>query len=412
MRGTAGLAIAVLLVAGAARADDDEISALPRAATDPPKNEYARFSFREPSGWKDLPKVGVSGYVLPQFELVSLRSALPRDKTQYGAKGTRAGFAVYGSPWNDFTYIAHLVVAPSGVENVALLSPAATQSIGFTLSTSTGTTLDFEEVSLGYRPDSWVQVKAGFIRLPFSLGQTTPIPEQMFPFRAPITGEIQSGADASVLSTFRFFDARLVVNAAAFLGASLGGAVASNQTVHGPAFLASVAAHPLGEMSTHEGDEGRKPFRFAFGIGTIYRRATAFDPTGYEASHFDDVRLAAWARAAAHGFYAQAEYLRRNRTDDVSGRPNKSDGFYAEASYYQPVGTSAVGPILRAGQLQTSADFSPRRFRSFEAGLAFYPHGRAREPEGLRIIVEYYLATTSPLDETQHEGLVQLQLEF
>ena len=412
MRAALGLVIASVFVVGAAWADDDEISALPPATTEPARAPSARFSFRDPTGWKDLAKVGVSGYILPQFELVSLRSALPRDKTQYGAKGTRAGFAIYGSPWNDFTYIAHLVVAPAGVENVALLSPAATSSIGFTLSTTTGTTIDFEEVSLGYRPDSWVQVKAGFIRLPFSLGQTTPIPEQMFPFRAPLTGEIQSGADAAVLSTFRFFDARLVLNASAFLGASLGGAVASNQTVRGPAFLASVAAQPLGAMSMHEGDEGRSPFRFAFGIGTIYRRATAFDPTGYEASHFDDVRLSAWARAAVHGFYAQAEYLRRNRTDDVSGRPSRSDGFYGEASYWIPVQTTALGPILRAGQIQTSADFSPRRFRSFEAGLAFYPHGQTREPEGLRLIVEYYLSTTSPLPETQHEGLVQLQLEF
>ena len=412
MRAVALLAIASFFVAGAARADDEEVSALPPATTEPAKTEPVRFTFRDAPGWKDLAKVGVSGYILPQFELVSLRSALPRDKTQYGAKGTRAGFAIYGSPWKDFTYVAHLVVAPAGVENVALLSPSAAPSIGFTLSTATGTTIDFEEVSLGYKPASWVQVKAGFIRLPFSLGQTTPIPEQMFPFRAPVTGEIQSGADASVLSTFRFFDARLVLNAAAFLGASLGGATSSNQTVRGPAFLASVTAQPLGAMSTHEGDKGRGPFRFAFGIGTIYRRATAFDPTGYEASHFDDIRLAAWARAAVHGFYAQAEYLRRNRTDDVSGRPNRSDGFYGEASYYVPLKTTALGPILRAGQIQTSADFSPRRYRSFEAGVAFYPHARTREPEGLRIIVEYYLAETSPLDETQHEGLVQLQLEF
>ena len=423
MRRTLSLVLGLVLVAGVARAADDEdddpsISPHPIGAVDPAqKRPPARpFTFREATGWRDLSsKVDVSGYLLPQFQIVSLQSALPRDKTQYGAKGTRAGFAIHGSPWQDFTYIAHVVLAPAGVENVVLLSPAAGPSIGFTLPTSTGASIDFEEVTLGYRPEPWVQIKAGFLRVPFSLGQTTPIPKQMFPFRPPVTGEIQSGADAALLGTFRLLDARLVLNAAMFLGASLGGSVNPNQSVRGPAFLASVAAHPLGMMSMREGDESRGPFRFALGVSSIYRRATAFDPTGYEASNFDDVRLSAFARASVRGFYAQAEYLRRNRSDDDSGSPNRSEGFYAEASYYQPLGPHAriaLGPLLRAGQIETSADFAPRTFRSFEAGVAFYPHARGAEPERLRIILEYFLARTSPLDETQHEGLAQLQLEF
>lgn len=407
-----GLALALALAARGAHAADDDLTPLPGATVTGAASAPVPFTFRQQPGWANLAsKVDVSGYVLPQFQVVRLSSALPRDQTQYGAKGTRAGFAIYGSPWADFTYVAHIVLAPAGVEDVNLLSTSAAPSFGFTIP-ATGATIDFEEVSLGYRPQSWVLVKAGIMRLPFSVAQLTPIPMQMFPFRPPVTGDIQSGADASVLASFRPFGEKLLLNAGAFLGQSLGGAVSSGQSVRGPAFLASVAAQPLGPMSMREGDESRGPLRIALGVGTIYRRATAFDPTGYEASSFNDVRIAGWARASYRGFYAQAEYLRRNRNDDVSGRPNRSEGFYAEASYFVPAGSIGFGPLARAGQIKTSAEFAPRTFRSLEAGIAFYPHARQKEPERLRILLEYYLAHTSPLDETQHEGLAQLQLMF
>ena len=411
-----GLALLILIghATPAFAQEDDGMSAHPVAATEAAKEGKSGtpFSFRQPFGWKDLPsKIDISGYLLPQFEVVSIPSALPRDKTQYGARGTRAGFAFYGSPWPEFSYLAHVVVSPAGTENLTLLSPGTQPSVGFTVSTATQTSIEIEQASVGYRPASWFLVQTGLLRVPFSLGQTTPIPEQMFPFRPPVTGEFQSGSDASILTTFNLFDQKLLLNAGMFLGTSLG-ALNPNQTVRGPAFLGSVVAQPLGEMSMREGDEKRGPFRFAFGVGTIYRRAKAFDTTGYEASSFDDVRFSAWARASFKGFYAQGEYLRRLRTDDLSGRPQKSEGGYGEASYFQPIGTVGLAPMIRAGTIQTSADFSPLKFTSFEAAIAFFPRAKEAEPEKLRILIEYLAATTSPLDETEHEGLVQLQLEF
>ena len=412
------LALALLILIGhvspALAQDDDGLSAFPAAATAPPKEgaDAVPFSFRQPVGWKDLAsKIDISGYLLPQFELVSIPSALPRDRTQYGAKGTRAGFAFYGTPWPDFTYFAHITVSPAGTENLTLLSTGAQPSVGFTVSTATQTSVDIEEASVGYRPTKWLLFRTGLLRVPFSLGQVTPIPEQMFPFRPPITGEFESGTDASLLATLNLFDQRLFVNAGVFLGTSLG-ALNPNETVRGPAFIGSVVAQPLGAMSMREGDENRGPFRFALGFGTIYRSAKAFDPTGYEASTFDDVRFAAWARASFKGVYVQGEYLRRLRTDDLSGRPQKSEGGYGEASYFQPIRSVGLGPILRAGVIQTSADFSPLKFTDFEGGLSFFPRGKEAEPEKLRIQVLYLVAKTSPLDEIEREGLIQLQLEF
>ena len=405
----------LLWPAVARAAEDDGLTAFPAAATAPAsetKKEAVPFSFRNLTGWKDLgAKIDVGGYLQPTFQLVSIDSALPRDKTQYGARGTRAGFVAYGTPLEKFTYVAHIVVAPAGVEDIALLSPTAVSNIGFSLPIAAQTAVYVEEASLSYHATEGFLLKAGLMHLPFSLAQTTPIPEQMFPFRPAQTGEFQSGDDAALLATYRLFDAKLVLNASAFLGTSLGDPN-QNQTLRGPSFLGGVTAQPLGEMSTQEGDASRGPLRFAFGVASTYRRATAFDLTGYEASRFDDVRFTGWVRVAAHGFYAQAEYLRRNRTDDLSGRPDKSEGYYAAASYFQPVSKVAVAPVVRAGSIQTSADFDPRRFTSFEAGLAFYPRATEDEPERLRLLVEYFYAHVSPLDETQHEGVVQLQLEF
>lgn len=393
----------------------DGLTPFPAAATTPAselKKDPVPFSWRTVTGWKDLgAKIDVGGYLQPTFQLVSIDSAVPRDKTQYGARGTRAGFVAYGTPLEKFTYVAHIVIAPAGVEDIALLSPTASSNIGFSLPTGASTAVYVEEASLSYHAAESVLLKAGLMHLPFSLGQTTPIPEQMLPFRPPQTGEFQSGDDAALLATYRPFDAKLTINAGAFLGTSFG-SPDPNQTVRGPSLLGGVTAQPLGEMSTQEGDPNRGPLRLAFGVAATYRRATSFDLTGYEASKFDDVRFTGWARIAAHGFYAQAEYLRRNRTDDLSGRPDKSEAYYAAASYFQPVGKIGIGPVIRAGSIKTSADFDPRRFTSFEAGLAFYPRATEDEPERLRLVVEYFYAHVSPLDETQHEGVVQLQLEF
>lgn len=389
---------------------NDGLTPHPRAAT--AEGEAPSFSFARPFGWSESgPRLDVSGYLLPQFEVVSLPSALPREQLAYGARGTRAGFALYGMPMSGWSYIAHVVLTPAGTESLTVLSPTPEPAIGITPPTATQSSLSVEEATIGYRPATWFMAKTGIVRIPFSLGQATPIPKQMFPFRPPPTSEFQSGADAGVLGTFALFDARLVGNLGMFLGSSLG--IANpNQTVRGPAFAASIAAHPLGAMSLREGDQSRKSFAFAVGFASIYRRATSFESTGYESSQFDDVRFAAWARASFRGVYVQGEYLRRLRTDDLSGRPSASEGGYGEASYYHPIGSVAIGPLIRAGVLSTSLDFAPRKFTSLEAGIAFYPRAGIEEPEKLRIIVEYLTASTAPLPEVQREGLAQLQLEF
>lgn len=390
-----------------------EVSAHPRAAIDPPEAKPEAWSFSHPLAWPEpTTRLDAAGYVLPQFQYVSLPSALPRDKTQYGARGSRVGFAIHGNPLEGFSYMAHFVIAPAGTDRVTLLSPNSTPALGITLPTSTGTAVEVEEATLGYRPAQWLELKLGAVRMPFTVAQTTPVPKQMFPVRAPQSSEFQSGADTGLLTTFAPFAGKLQVAGGVFLGTSLGGG-AANQSVRGPALSAQVSAHPLGAMSLREGDLGRGPLRVAFGFSSIYRRARLLDQTGYETTSFTDTRFAAWLRAHWSGFYVQGELMKRLRTDDLSGRPSVSEGAYAQASYYQPVGTSmAFGPVARAGVVTNDIGFQPRKFTSFEGGLAFYPRADNAEPEKLRILVEYLQAELSPFDELQREGLVQLQLEF
>lgn len=390
-----------------------EVSPHPRAAIDPPEPKPEAWSFSHPLAWPEATtRLDAAGYVLPQFQYVSLPSALPRDKTQYGARGSRVGFAIHGNPLEGFSYMAHFVIAPAGTDRVTLLSPNSTPALGITLPTSTGTAVEVEEATLGWRPAQWLELKLGAVRMPFTVAQTTPVPKQMFPVRAPQSSEFQSGADTGLLATFAPFAGRLQVASGVFLGSSLGGG-AANQTVRGPALSAHVSAHPLGAMSLREGDLGRGPLRVAVGFSSIYRRARLLDQTGYETTAFTDTRFAAWLRAHVAGVYVQGELMKRLRTDDLSGRPSVSEGAYAEASYYQPIGTTmALGPIARAGVVTNDIGFSPRKFTSFEGGLAFYPRAEGPEPEKLRILVEYLQAELSPFDELQREALVQLQLEF
>jgi hypothetical protein len=403
--------------------DEETTTALPRAATEPrksspdpgkaaPREGGAPFSFSAPDAWPQVvERVAVSGYLLPQFEIASLPSALPRDQLQYGARGTRAGFALHGTPFEAWSYMLHAVVTPSGTDTLAILSPTSAPSATITLPTATGTSIDVEEATVTYRPAKWFLAKAGVLRIPFSLAQTTPIPKQMFPTRPAETTTFQSGADEGALATLLLFDARLQANVGVFLGSSLGVAT-PNQTVHGAAFAASIQAHPLGAMSLREGDQSRGPFRFAVGVGSIYRSATSYDATGYQASQFNDLRLAAWVRAQFKGIYLQGEYLRRLQTADLSGRPLVSDGAYGQASYYQPVGGVAFGPLVRVGIVSADEDFASSTFKSFEGGIAFYPRARMDEPEKLRLIAEYIGASVAPLTEVEREGLVQLQLEW
>jgi hypothetical protein len=392
-----------------AAVDPATASQQPAASQTQPEEAPPFFIFSHPFAWpQTVERIAVTGYVLPQFEYVSLPYALPRDQRSYGAKGSRAGFAIHGTPFEAWSYILHAVVTPAGTESITILSPTTATSTPLVVTTSNAS-VGVEEGTITYRPVSWFQAKGGALRIPFTLGQVTPIPEQMFPIRPAETLSFQNGPDVGFLVTVAPFDARLQANVGIFDGLSLP-VSNSTQTLRGVAFAGSLEAHPLGAMAMREGDPDRGPFRFAVGVGSILHEATAFDTTGYEATHIQDLRLDISLRASFKGLFFQGEYMRHLQTDDLTGRPILDSGAYAEASYYQPIGKVAFGPLLRVGQLATTVEFAESKFTSVEGALAFYPKADLKEPERLRIIAEYLNASIAPLTEIEREGLIQVQL--
>jgi hypothetical protein len=234
----------------------------------------------------------------------------------------------------------------------------------------------------------------------------------MFPIRPAATLAFQNGADEGLLNTFAFLGSRIQANLGIYDGTSLG-SFDPAQPTRGPVLGASLEAHPLGAMPLREGDQDRGPPRFALAAGTLYRSATAFDSTGYEASTFKDTRLSLSARASWYGAYVQGEFLRRVQSDSLSGRPIIATGGYGEASFYfplSPLADIAFAPLFRYGGITVDQDFAPRTFTSIEAGLAFYPRSDYAEPERLRVIAEYLGANVKPQNESEHEVLIQLQL--
>jgi hypothetical protein len=378
----------------------------------PPKPSW---TWDQPLGpWpQQVDRVTPGGYLLPQFELVSLPTALPRDQLAYGARGTRVGFAIGGTPYEQWSYMAHVVLVPAGTENLAVLEPTqnstANTPAGVIAPTQNGTLVTIEEISVSFRPLSFYRAKIGFMRIPFTVGQQVAIPKQMFPIRPAATIAFQSGADEGFLNTLAFLDGRIQGHFGVFDGSSLG-ALDPQEVVRGPVIGGSLETHPLGLMPLREGDQDRGPPRFALGVGALYRSASAFDTTGYEATTFKDTRFALSGRASWYGLYLQGEFMKRVRADNLSDRPAVSTGGYGEASFYFPVSSVAFSPLVRYNALSVDQDFSPRTFTSFEVGLGFYPYTALAEPDRLRIIIEYLGANVKPQNESQKEGLIQIQL--
>jgi hypothetical protein len=169
---------------------------------------------------------------------------------------------------------------------------------------------------------------------------------------------------------------------------------------------------PLGAMPETEGDPKRGPFRFGLGLGTIYRQGSLFEPDGYQATLFHEVRVDAALRVAFRGLFLQGEYLRRQLIDDLSNRPATATGAYVQGSFFQPIGGVAIAPLARYGISIEDQDFSPRKSIELEAGLAFYPFANLDDPNKFRIILQYQGERRLPEEETAYGGVVHAQLKW
>ena len=101
-----------------------------------------------------------------------------------------------------------------------------------------------------------------------------------------------------------------------------------------------------------------------------------------------DFRYTASVAGSFKGLFLQAELIRRSATDDYAGRPAAATGVYAQGSYFIPVSTAfGVAPIGRIGSLVVDEAFAPRKTRTLDTGISFYPF--IEDPTALKVILQY-----------------------
>jgi hypothetical protein len=270
-----------------------------------------------------------------------------------------------------------------------------------------------EEATATFAPHPVVDIRAGIMRIPFTLEQQTPNAELMFPNRSPPNDVFLTSSDVGALLEGHFGSGRLEASAGVFSGNSLGLTLKST-VVRGVATSFRADVNPFGAFPFWEGDPKRGPFRLGAGFGLIYRPVTLYDEeSGYEVASAHDVRVCASLRMAFAGIFLGVEYLHRQQTDSASSRPQTADGAYAQASYFFRILTwLGIAPIGRLGFVVEDTSVEPRTTGWTDAGISLYPAADAPEPDALSLTVQYLGERRFTEGESAHGALSQLRVRF
>ncbi len=389
----AALAIALLVAAAPARAEEPPDAARPEAAA-------------EKKSWN------LSGYVQPQVGMTYRPDGLPRDRFDVGASATAAGIEIQGEPWERWSYDVHLVVAGESREVVTGVEVVDSNGDGVADDVSTDSELDptllVERASITYQPVALFGIVIGQMRVPFTAQEQSPQTALMFPQRSGPNEVFLQGPDLGALAVLSVQGDLLRASVGAFNGT---GQPIGESEERGLVYSLRIDANPLGPFPFGEGDLERGDLRIGLGAGFLYYPASVYDASGYLGSRIRDLRASASFRLAARGAYLQAEVLRRQRTDSLSSRPVIATGAYAQGSYFLPV-RSPVGwaPIARVGYAAEDQGFAPRDTLFLEAGLTVYP--RPDEPDALKVVAQYLGERRLSENEDAHGAILQLQLTW
>jgi hypothetical protein len=361
-------------------------------------------------------KVRVGGYLKPGAGIRYRADALPKDRLDYGFSGG-AGLSVVAEPfpyWSGqlkLQFSSAVFSAVTGVQLFDLGGDGRPDGLVYTTKAVPGVTL--REAAVKFEPTPLFGLRAGVMRIPFSLQQQSANTGLMFPTRARPNEIFLSGADFGAQLRTRIKDGHVIASLGAYNGDSLGLQI-ENQTARGLVLSGRVDANPLGDFALQGGDHARGPFRFGVGAGLLFRPATLFDErTGTEEKSFQDLRISGSIRVAARGFYCAAEYFRRQQLDDYSGRAHVADGAYAQAAFFFPLSKSfAVEPILRAGFVHEDQTFDPRLTGYTDAGINVFPVANAERPSDVKVTVLYLGERRFTEQEDAHGGALTLQLRF
>lgn len=340
-------------------------------ATPHPVAALAKEGEGEGEGAPQLVPKFATGFVLVTSSYTAVPRAVPRNRYD-SALSAVAGVAVVGQPWEKWDYLAYT------------LASLQASSI-----TGTGGAVSPEQITIRYTPTKPFSLQAGWMRMPFSMSQSSVIAQSMFPTRPEASSLFFTGADAGLLAAYEQTSGIVHAKAGAFDGSSLG-LTMPQLTTRGPASVVSLEVTPLGPMKPLEADFGETPFRFGVSLAGLYRSAKAYDTRGYEALAMRDWRFAVSLRASYRGAFVQGEYLQAVQTDDLSRRPRIARGAYAEASYYLAVQKKlGLSPVARVSWSVQDESFFPLHVLALQAGLALYPRGEIPDPSVLRFILQY-----------------------
>jgi hypothetical protein len=392
-------------------ADAPEPASAPAPAEESKASDDAAIADKAPAKAPTLYRL--NGYIQPQFDFRYRPSAFPRDRTNYGASATRMGLILSGEPLDKWSYTFHLVISAgqlntvSGVEVIDRDGDGVADGINAVQQSNPG--IFIERAVIDYQAVDSVRVRLGQMRIPFTIQNQSPNFSLLFPGRSGPNQFFLSGTDLGGLVTYAH--SHFQVSGGVFNGT---GADNTTASVRGLLYALRFDVNPLGEFPFSGVVNSSQPLRVGFGAGLLYFPSEQFEASGFEGINVRDLRASVSARIKLGGLYAQAEILRRQRTDNLSSRPVIATGGYAQGSYYIPIRDNALGlsPIARAGLTVEDQSFEPRTSVLTEAGAAFYWHRGQQASDTIKLIVQYFGEQRITEDEDAYGLTTQLQLQF
>ena len=392
-------------------AEDDEEEEPQQPEASHPGDPHARFDPGSPvippaepqpnPLMPDFSRLKLSGYIIPTFTVTARSQAVPRDRLILGVTSSRSGIVLDGQPYENWSYVLHVGFNATVLNfNNAAATRVVTGQDNDTTRFAFVTSVPIEEATATYSPFKFLGITAGHVRIPFSVGAAAVITAQMFPTRPAPAVRFVTGPDDGALLNVDLLDHRIQFRGGVFNGSSLAFAIDStaSRTITAPVWSAFVDLHPLGRMPPREGAQVLGGPRVGLGVGALYRGGIAFDEQGYEASRFQDVRMALQP-ASPRGALLQGEYLRRVRTDVLRSAPRTPPASTQDRII--PCSVVRPRPLARYGHTTIDEQFSGQQTTEFELGWRSTPR-RPEEPDVVRIILEYLHENRAPFNESSN----------
>ena len=381
---------------------------------------------QRPKFWRSK-YLTIEGYVQPQYTFRQRSGTRPRFRREFGAEDTRAGIKFGGEPVDRWSYRIHLVFGSRmvnlvrGVSVIDYEGDGVIEGLDIQEEVAPGITI--EQLWVDYQPVRFVQSVRGkdmeIVGLHFTLGQMrAPFTRQnqtqndnlLFPRRNQISNVFRLVPDLGGQTELHFADRRARLTGGIFNGTGLAFDASRER---GPLYAGRVDIEPLGEMAQCECDILVRRFLFGVGGSLLYRPYRLFDEVGNDTlTRVRDLYASASVRLAAYGFYAQGEFIRRQRTDNLSERPFISTGAYGQMTYFFRINeTLGLAPLGNVGWVLLDEASNPQRRYFTQDGIALYMANDVY-PDALRVSLLYLGEWRLDEQESAQGGTVQIQLKF